>query len=162
MPADGFPASVDRVVAASRQNAGPFSSDVPDGGSLPRSRYGLPREDPRPPGERHRVFRSATGAFVLDADGAVEKAKLNEFRPNNLSLKKQLDELTKRYDVRWHLPGIGENLASRESDAGRRKASEGGPIGKVGREANQSRLDRNPKAGQGRRPTRRDFRGSPR
>lgn len=31
------------------------------------------------------------GAFVLDADGAVEKSKLDEFRANNLEMKKQLD-----------------------------------------------------------------------
>ncbi len=50
------------------------------------------------PAEFHSLYVERDGAFVLDADGAVEKAKLDEFRTNNLGLKKQLDDLAKRYE----------------------------------------------------------------
>ena len=35
---------------------------------------------------------------MLDAEGAVEKAKLDEFRTNNVTLQKQLAELTQRFE----------------------------------------------------------------
>jgi hypothetical protein len=38
------------------------------------------------------------GAWVLDAEGAVDKAKLDEFRNNNVSLLKQLDEQKQRFE----------------------------------------------------------------
>ena len=38
------------------------------------------------------------GAFVLDAEGVVEKSRLDEFRTNNLSLKNQLAEQTAKFD----------------------------------------------------------------
>jgi hypothetical protein len=44
----------------------------------------------------HYVERD--GAWVLDVDGAVDKAKLEEFRTNNVGLMKQLDEQKKRFE----------------------------------------------------------------
>jgi hypothetical protein len=44
------------------------------------------------------------GGFVLDAEGAVEKSKVDEFRNNNVTLKKQLVEL------------LGKNLVKRGAD----------------------------------------------
>jgi hypothetical protein len=46
--------------------------------------------------ERHYVERD--GAWVLDAEGLVEKAKLDEFRTSNLALIKERDELKQRFD----------------------------------------------------------------
>ena len=37
------------------------------------------------------------GKFYLDVDGAVSKSKVDEFRDNNISLKKQVEELTDKY-----------------------------------------------------------------
>ncbi|MGZ5545028.1 MAG: hypothetical protein ACXWIU_10165 [Limisphaerales bacterium] len=44
----------------------------------------------------HYVERD--GAWVLDAEGAADRAKLDEFRNNNVSLLKQLDEQKKRFE----------------------------------------------------------------
>ena len=38
------------------------------------------------------------GAFLLDAEGAVEKSKVDEFRTNNLALKNQLAEYAAKYE----------------------------------------------------------------
>jgi hypothetical protein len=46
--------------------------------------------------ERHYVERD--GEWVLDAEGLVEKAKLDEFRTSNVTLKKELEEFKARYD----------------------------------------------------------------
>ena len=46
--------------------------------------------------ERHYVERG--GEWVLDADGVVEKSKLDEFRNTNLALIKERDELKQRFD----------------------------------------------------------------
>lgn len=37
--------------------------------------------------------RDSDGKYVLEVEGAVEKARLDEFRENNLSMKQQLDAL---------------------------------------------------------------------
>ena len=50
------------------------------------------------PAEQAGLYVERDGAFVLDAEGAVEKAKLDEFRSNNLTLQKQLAELTQRFE----------------------------------------------------------------
>ncbi|HOC55396.1 MAG TPA: hypothetical protein PKI20_07235 [Verrucomicrobiota bacterium] len=46
--------------------------------------------------EAHYVERD--GAWVLDADGAAEKSKLDEFRTTNVALMKERDDLKKRFD----------------------------------------------------------------
>ena len=38
------------------------------------------------------------GAFVLDAEGVGDKARVDEFRTNNVALKRQLDSLIARYE----------------------------------------------------------------
>jgi hypothetical protein len=50
------------------------------------------------PAEHASLYVERDGAFVLDAEGAVEKAKLDEFRTNNVNLQKQLADLSKRFE----------------------------------------------------------------
>ena len=50
------------------------------------------------PAEHLPLYVEREGAFVLDAEGAVEKSKVDEFRTNNLALKNQLAELAAKYD----------------------------------------------------------------
>ena len=50
------------------------------------------------PAELASFYVERDGAFVLDAEGAVEKAKLDEFRNTNVSLIKERDDLKKRYE----------------------------------------------------------------
>ena len=50
------------------------------------------------PAEHAALYVERDGAFVLDAEGAVEKSKVDEFRTNNLVLKKQLDDFAKKYE----------------------------------------------------------------
>lgn len=42
------------------------------------------------PAEHQSLYVERDGAFVLDADGVVEKTKLDEFRQNNINLSNQL------------------------------------------------------------------------
>src|SRR5262245_24378914 len=44
----------------------------------------------------HYVERD--GAWVLDADGAAEKSKVDEFRDKNVALLKQLEDQAKRFE----------------------------------------------------------------
>ena len=46
--------------------------------------------------EAHYVERD--GAWVLDAEGAADKAKVEEFRATNVTLMKERDELKKRFE----------------------------------------------------------------
>ena len=50
------------------------------------------------PAEHAAFYVERDGAFVLDAEGAVDKSRVDEFRTNNLALKKQLDDLTAKYE----------------------------------------------------------------
>ncbi len=50
------------------------------------------------PPEHLSLYAERDGAFVLDAEGAVDKAKVDEFRTNNLSLKNQLAELNAKFE----------------------------------------------------------------
>jgi hypothetical protein len=50
------------------------------------------------PAEQVSLYTERDGAFFLDVEGAVEKAKLDEFRNNNLALAKERDELKQRFD----------------------------------------------------------------
>jgi hypothetical protein len=48
--------------------------------------------------EKYRdLYTARDGAFFLDAEGATGKDKLDEFRNNNIELKRQLDELAARF-----------------------------------------------------------------
>ena len=50
------------------------------------------------PAEHLSFYAERDGAFVLDAEGVVDKTKLDEFRTNNLSLKNQLAELNAKFE----------------------------------------------------------------
>ena len=60
-------------------------------------KFKLKSKDEIPAGlETHYVERD--GAWVLDADGAAEKSKLDEFRATNVTLMKERDDLRKRFE----------------------------------------------------------------
>lgn len=50
------------------------------------------------PAEHFSLYTKRDGAWHLDLDGAVEKAKLDEFRHSNAALAKERDELKQRFD----------------------------------------------------------------
>ena len=50
------------------------------------------------PADQEGLYIERDGAWVLDVDGAVEKAKLDEFRSSNVALLKERDELKRRFD----------------------------------------------------------------
>lgn len=50
------------------------------------------------PAELVNLYVEREGAFVLDAEGVVEKTKLDEFRTSNVTLKKELEDFKARYD----------------------------------------------------------------
>jgi hypothetical protein len=50
------------------------------------------------PAEHVSLYAERDGAWLLDVDGAVEKAKLEEFRATNVALMKERDELKQRYE----------------------------------------------------------------
>lgn len=50
------------------------------------------------PAEVANLYVERDGAFVLDAEGIVEKAKLDEFRTTNVALTKERDELKQRFE----------------------------------------------------------------
>jgi hypothetical protein len=50
------------------------------------------------PAELAAHYVERDGAWVLDADGAADKSKLDEFRTNNVALLKQLEEQAKKFE----------------------------------------------------------------
>ena len=50
------------------------------------------------PAEHLGLYVEREDAFVLDVEGATDKARLDEFRTHNVALKRQLDELAKKYE----------------------------------------------------------------
>ena len=50
------------------------------------------------PAELQSLYVERDGAFVLDVDGAVDKARAEELRANSIALSNQLAEQKKRYD----------------------------------------------------------------
>ncbi|MEI7733549.1 MAG: hypothetical protein WCO56_28525 [Verrucomicrobiota bacterium] len=50
------------------------------------------------PAEHAGFYTERDGAWLLDADGAVEKTKLDEFRAHNVALAKERDELRQRFE----------------------------------------------------------------
>ena len=50
------------------------------------------------PAEHAAFYTERDGAFFLDLEGAVEKAKLDEFRNSNAALSRERDELKQRFD----------------------------------------------------------------
>jgi hypothetical protein len=60
-------------------------------------KYKVNSKDEIPP-ELQSYYLQRDGAWFLDADGAVEKTKLDDVRANNAALLKQLDDFKARYD----------------------------------------------------------------
>ena len=50
------------------------------------------------PSNHQPFYTESDGAWVLDADGVIEKSRLDEFRNQNATLKQQLDDLQKRFE----------------------------------------------------------------
>ena len=50
------------------------------------------------PAEHAAFYTERDGGLFLDVEGAVEKAKLDEFRNNNIALTRERDELKQRFD----------------------------------------------------------------
>ena len=50
------------------------------------------------PAELQSLYVERDGAWTLDADGVVEKSKLDEFRTTNVNLLKERDDLAKRFE----------------------------------------------------------------
>jgi alpha-galactosidase/6-phospho-beta-glucosidase family protein len=50
------------------------------------------------PAEHLPLYTERDGAWLLDVDGAVEKAKLDEARNHTAAVSKERDELTKRFE----------------------------------------------------------------
>ena len=50
------------------------------------------------PAELVNLYVEREGAFVLDAEGVIEKAKADEMRNHNIDLRKQLEDLNARFD----------------------------------------------------------------
>jgi hypothetical protein len=50
------------------------------------------------PAESQSLYVERDGAWMLDVDGVVDKAKLDEFRANNVALSNQLAEQKKRFE----------------------------------------------------------------
>ena len=50
------------------------------------------------PAELQALYVEREGEFALDVDGAVDKAKHDEFRAANIALKKELEEQKKRFE----------------------------------------------------------------
>ncbi len=48
------------------------------------------------PAESQSLYVEREGAWMLDVEGAVDKAKLEEFRANNIALNNQIAEHNKR------------------------------------------------------------------
>ena len=50
------------------------------------------------PAEQASLYVERDGAWLLDAEGVVEKSKLDEFRNTNVSLLKERDDLAKKFE----------------------------------------------------------------
>ena len=50
------------------------------------------------PAELQSLYVEGDGGFVLDVEGAVDKAKLDQFSTNNIALSNQLAETKRRFE----------------------------------------------------------------
>src|SRR5689334_21788199 len=50
------------------------------------------------PADQTALYIERDGAWTLDAEGVVEKSKLDEFRTTNVTLLKERDDLKKRFE----------------------------------------------------------------
>jgi hypothetical protein len=58
-------------------------------------KYGAKEEIPA---EQVSLYAEREGERVLDCDGVADKIKLDEFRSHNVALRKQVEDLQKRYE----------------------------------------------------------------
>jgi len=66
---------------------------------------------PKIPAGQESLYIEREGVFFLDAEGVVEKSKLDEFRTNNVALLKQIEDLKGKHH------GIDPDQASRRQEA---------------------------------------------
>ncbi len=92
------------------------------------------------PAEQQALYVERDGAWMLDVDGAADKAKLDEFRANNIALSNQLAEQKKRFE--GIDPDAGAEAGRGEAAAGGSAAAQGRRGGQGGREPAQDCEDR--------------------
>jgi hypothetical protein len=71
------------------------------------------------PADQSGLYVERDGAWILDAEGAVEKSKLDEFRSTNVALAKERDELKARFE------GIDPEEVRKLADEKRKLEEEG-------------------------------------
>lgn len=59
--------------------------------------------DEVPEAQRSLYAKGSDGKFALEVDGMVDRAKLEQFRENNIALTNQVNELTKKFDALKHI-----------------------------------------------------------
>jgi hypothetical protein len=85
------------------------------------------------PAELQSLYVERDGGWVLDADGAVDKARLDEFRANNIALSNQLTEHKKRFEGidPDEVRKLAEEKRKLEEAQALRAATAGGEVEKV-------------------------------
>ena len=63
------------------------------------------------PAEQAALYVEREGAFYLDAEGATDKAKVDELRNHNIELRRKLEDFTSRFE------GIDPEAALIENDS---------------------------------------------
>jgi hypothetical protein len=81
------------------------------------------------PADAAALYVERDGAWVLDVDGATDKAKLDEFRANNIALSSQLAEQKKRFE--GIDPDEVRNLADEKRKLEEQQQLKAGEIDKV-------------------------------
>src|ERR1019366_7593491 len=81
------------------------------------------------PAEQQALYVERDGAWTLDVDGAADKAKLDEFRANNIALKNQLAEQMKRFE--GIDPDAVRKLAEEKQKLEEAQQLKGGEVDKV-------------------------------
>src|SRR5215475_6386476 len=81
------------------------------------------------PAESQSLYVERDGGWLLDVDGVVDKAKLDEFRTNNITLTNQLAEQKKRFE--GIDPDEVQKLADEERKLEEAQQLKGGEIEKV-------------------------------
>jgi hypothetical protein len=81
------------------------------------------------PAEQAALYVEREGAFMLDVEGATEKAKADELRNHNIELRKKLEEFTTRFD--GIDPDAARNLAEEKRKLEEEKQLKAGEVDKV-------------------------------
>jgi len=72
------------------------------------------------------LYAEKDGKFHLQVEGLVPKARVDEFRDNNLALKRQIDELTARFD--GIDPEVARKLAAEQAKLRDKQLIEAGKV----------------------------------